>query len=127
MDLVKQCQGYLCPTCGCSLIRLGIDPDRAPTAMYQDQEYRFCCEQCIKPFLDKPQEYLEEIKEMVICPTCLGEKQRSQVVSVTVNGESIYFCRCPCCINEFQKSPEPLGKLIKKRFGKQSTFKIMPV
>ena len=115
MDLVKQNQGYLCPTCGCSLFRLGIDPMTAPSTDYQGQEYRFCCEGCVTPFLENPQFYLEEIKDMVICPTCLGEKIRGQALCVNINGESIYFCRCPCCIDDFKKSPVSLESLIQKR------------
>ncbi|MCH7498774.1 MAG: YHS domain-containing protein [Nitrospinae bacterium] len=114
-SLVKQNQGYLCPTCGCSLVRLGIDPLTAPSTDYQGQEYRFCCEGCVTPFLENPQFYLEEIKDMVICPTCLGEKTRGQALCVNINGESVYFCRCPCCIDDFKKSPESLERLCQKR------------
>ena len=115
MSLIEKCQGYLCPTCGCSLVRLGIDPLSAPSTIYQVQEYRFCCEGCVTSFLKNPELYLEEIKDMVICPTCLGEKPRGQTLCINIDGESIYFCRCPCCIDDFQKSPESLEMLIQKR------------
>ena len=91
MSLVKQNQGYLCPTCGCSLVRLGIDPLSAPSTDHQGQEYRFCCEGCVTLFLENPQLYVEEIKDVVICPICLGEKTRGQALCVNINGESIYF------------------------------------
>ena len=43
---------------------------------------------------------------------------------IDLNDDSIYFCSCPCCINEFQKSPEPLEKLIKKTVGTADFIKM---
>ena len=33
----------ICPTCGCSLVRLGISKDKAATYSYSGEEYHFCC------------------------------------------------------------------------------------
>jgi YHS domain-containing protein len=87
----------------------------AASTDYQGREYRFCCEGCVTPFLKNPKFYLGEIEDMVICPTCLGEKTREQTLCFSIKGESFYFCRCPCCINDFKKSPVPLESLIQKR------------
>ena len=104
-DLNKQCQGVLCPTCGCSLLRLEIAIDVASRAKFEGDEYYFCCEGCASQFLENPQSYLDEIRDMVICPVCLGEKLKSQTVSIDHRGEPLFFCRCPCCITDFQKNP----------------------
>ena len=55
---------------------------------------------------DKNAEYLEEIKDLVVCPTCLGEKPLKLTVSQRIDEEEFHFCRCPHCLNEFNKNPQ---------------------
>lgn len=42
----------------------------------------------------------------IIGPTCLGEKPKQATTKLNHEGNDIYFCRCPNCIEEFQKNPE---------------------
>jgi YHS domain-containing protein len=107
MDIFKICQGFLCPTCGYSLLRMSIDPNTAPKAFHHGNEFTFCCEECVKPFLEVPEPRLAEIKEMIICPICLCEKRKCHTICITHQGEIVYLCRCPNCITEFKSFPEP--------------------
>ncbi len=50
----------ICPTCGCSLVRLGIAPVPALTFRFRDFEYFFCCADCRDLFVDEPERYLRE-------------------------------------------------------------------
>jgi len=113
MDVFKICQGFLCPTCGYSLLRMNIDPNKAPKTIHQGNEFTFCCEECVQPFLDSPKSYLAEIQDMVICPTCLCEKRKHHTICITYQGEPVYVCRCPNCIAEFTRCPEPYIKRMK--------------
>jgi YHS domain-containing protein len=65
----------ICPTCGCSLVRLGISKDNSIVYDYERKDYRFCCDGCAKIFANSPKKYLREIKNIVVCPTCLGDKE----------------------------------------------------
>jgi YHS domain-containing protein len=65
-----------------------------------------------KIFANSPKNYLREIKNNVVCPTCLGEKSIKHTVNLSHNGTSYYFCRCPHCISEFNKNPEYFIKRI---------------
>ncbi len=38
----------VCPTCGCSLVRLGISKDEAVAHSYESKEYFFCCDGCLE-------------------------------------------------------------------------------
>ena len=98
--------GFICPTCGCSLIRLGIDPKSSPKAEFKGKVYHFCCEECKEIFLQDPERFLEEVKDLFVCPVCLGEKHVSVGVEKTWNGMTLTFCRCPHCFSEFTKNPE---------------------
>ncbi|MGH7449898.1 MAG: YHS domain-containing protein, partial [bacterium] len=64
----------ICPTCGCSLVRLGVARDRAVAYRYHDQEYHFCCRACVDIFITDPEKYLQETSDLVVCPSCLAEK-----------------------------------------------------
>ncbi len=62
----------ICPTCGCSLVRLGIAKGQAPTYGYDGREYRFCCQGCLDVFIADPARRLEETKDLIVCTTCLA-------------------------------------------------------
>ncbi len=96
----------ICPTCGCSLVRLGISKDRANTYSHEGQEYFFCCRGCVDVFAADPETRLEETKDLIVCPTCLAEKPPQSAVTLEHAGEKIHFCRCPHCLEVFQKSPD---------------------
>ena len=43
---------------------------------------------------------------MIVCPTCLAEKPIQQAVELTLAGQTVHFCRCPHCVEAFQKNPD---------------------
>ncbi len=96
----------ICPTCGCSLVRLGISKDKATTYSHEGKEYFFCCQGCVDVFAADPEKRLEETKDLIVCPTCLAEKPPQSAVTLEHAGEEIHFCRCPHCLEMFQKSPD---------------------
>jgi YHS domain-containing protein len=96
----------ICPTCGCSLVRLGISEKSATTLKYKDKVYFFCCSGCAKLFNTEKEKYLKELENTIVCPVCLAEKQREHTTIVTYNNEEIYFCRCPHCISTFKDKPK---------------------
>ncbi len=98
-------QTAICPTCGCSLVRLGISKDKAIPYSYAGEDYLFCCQGCVDLFAIDPGKYLEETKGLIVCPTCLAEKPPQSAVSVEIAGEHVHFCRCPYCVEVFQKNP----------------------
>lgn len=99
-------QTLICPTCGCSLVRLGITRDKAVRRHYNDIEYLFCCDGCAKVFDKDPVAALNETNDLVICPSCLAEKPIDQTVVLTFKGETIYFCKCPYCMTVFKENAE---------------------
>lgn len=98
----------ICPTCGCSLVRLGISRDEAARAEHEGRELLFCCQGCADLFGEDPDRYLGEIRDWIVCPTCLAEKPKHLTVSISHGGQQVYFCRCPCCVDEFLKRPVEL-------------------
>jgi YHS domain-containing protein len=98
----------ICPYCGCSLARLGISHDAATAFAYEGEELLFCCQGCLDGFQSEPERYLTEIRGLIVCPTCLAEKPRELAVALEIGGERVYFCRCPHCVDRFEKDPEPL-------------------
>ena len=96
----------ICPTCGCSLVRLGVSKEKSVTNRSNGQEYHFCCQGCADLFTADPAKHLEQTKDLVVCPTCLAEKPIKSAVTMNVGGQEIHFCRCPYCAEVFQKNPE---------------------
>lgn len=96
----------ICPTCGCSLVRLGITKESAVIQEYQGNTYSFCCDGCAATFQENAEALLEETNSLVVCPSCLAEKPINQTVAVNFRGEVLYFCRCPHCVTVFQENPE---------------------
>ena len=96
----------VCPTCGCSLVRLGIKDTSATKSTYKDESYSFCCSGCAKIFDKNPSKYIEEIKNVIVCPVCLAEKNIAHTTGVKYKNTVIPFCRCPHCISTFEEKPE---------------------
>jgi len=98
----------ICPTCNCSLVRLGITPDKAATYSHNGEKYYFCCQGCADIFSTStdPQKYLDEIEDFIVCPVCLAEKTSQFVVKLEVAGQEVDFCRCPHCHQVFRKKPD---------------------
>ena len=96
----------ICPTCGCSLVRLGISKENAVAYRYNSAEYHFCCQGCVDVFITDPQKYLQKSNDMIVCPSCLAEKPLERAVKSTVAGQEVHFCGCPYCEEVFQKDPD---------------------
>ena len=95
----------ICPRCGCSLVRLGVSKDKAATYSYKGEEYLFCCQQCADMFATDPEQHLQRTKDMVVCPTCLGEKLPASAFTFGHAGEEVHYCGSPSCQEGFQKDP----------------------
>ena len=95
----------ICPTCGCSLVRLGVRNDQATVYRTNGDDYNFCCQGCVDVFITDPRKYLKETKDMIVCPTCLAEKPPEQAVKVKIAGQDVHFCRCQHCQDAFRKDP----------------------
>ena len=98
----------ICRYCGCSLVRLGIARETATAFTYKGEELLFCCQGCLDGFRTEPARYLAETRELIVCPSCLGEKPRPLAAVIEHAGELVYFCRCPHCVERFEKDPESL-------------------
>ena len=96
----------ICPTCGCSLVRLGISKDKATPYTYNDEEYHFCCQGCAEIFDTAPEKYLQELSELIVCSVCLAEKPKIVAVRREIAGEEVHFCRCPHCQDMFRNGPD---------------------
>ena len=96
----------ICPTCGCSLVRLGISNEMSATIHHGGREYRFCCQGCAELFSTDPDKYLRQTEDLVVCPTCLAEKPIELAVTMNIGGHEVHFCGCPYCAELFQKNPE---------------------
>ncbi len=104
----------ICPRCGCSLVRLGVSKDKAATYSYKGEEYLFCCQQCVEMFVTDPEQHLQRTKNVVVCPTCLGEKLPASTFTFEHAGQEVPYCGCPSCQEGFQKDP---GFYIKRLEG----------
>ncbi len=96
----------ICPTCGCSLVRLGVAKDQAVAYNHTSKEYVFCCQGCADLFTTDPQKYLQESNDLIVCPTCLAEKPRQLAVKLEIAEQDVYFCRCPHCEELFRGDPD---------------------
>ena len=106
-------RSVICPTCGCSLVRLGISREAATHHEHEGRELHFCCEGCLSRFLADPDHHLDQGRDIVVCPTCLGEKPLAVAVPVELDGTTLYFCGCPHCEEAFDRDPEGLtGRLV---------------
>ena len=98
----------ICPSCGCSLVRLGVELAIAKTSEYAGIRYSFCCQGCLDLFVTDPEKYIREIADVIVCPTCLAEKHIDSTVTLEYQGGTVHFCRCPSCQTAFQKDPDRL-------------------
>jgi YHS domain-containing protein len=95
----------ICPTCGCSLVRLGIAPVPSLSFRHEGVEYFFCCSGCRDLFVHEPKCYLQETDSLEVCPVCLAEKPASHTVRTEYADHVFHFCRCPQCLEEFHRRP----------------------
>lgn len=102
----------ICPPCGCSLARLGISKKEDVVYSHKGEEYRFCCDGCLDIFKTNPKKYLQEISNLVVCPTCLKEKPKQWTSKIEHKGTTFYFCRCPHCEEAFKERPNFYIKIL---------------
>ena len=95
----------ICPYCGCSLVRLLVSRDKAATFSYAGTEYYFCCQGCADLFAADPEQHLERTKDVIVCPTCLGEKPPAATFTFEHAGQEVPYCGCPHCQQLFEKDP----------------------
>jgi YHS domain-containing protein len=100
----------ICRTCGCSFVRLGVRRESAVHHAYEGRELHFCCEGCLDRFLVDPDHYLDRSRDIVICPSCLGEKPVDVAVRVERDGTTLHFCGCPHCEDVFDRDPDGLTR-----------------
>jgi len=96
----------ICRTCGCSLVRLGVSNEKAVAGSYDGKEYHFCCQGCADLFMKDPKKYLQDTNDLIVCPTCLAEKPLQWAVKLKIAGQEVHFCRCPYCVEVYQKAPD---------------------
>ena len=102
----------ICPACGCSLVRLRVTPESAATLVHKGEELRFCCDGCAAVFSHNPDQLLDEISDVVVCPGCLAEKHIAHTVELQHEGAVVRLCRCPGCAEAFRNDPDRLlGRL----------------
>jgi YHS domain-containing protein len=111
----------LCPTCGCSLVRLGIPRSKAVSYIHDGTELFFCCLSCLHEFVRDPQRFLDEVAQIFVCPVCLAEKPRHQGVTKIVESLHITFCRCSHCYYTFLENPEYYVSRLKADYGEGPT------
>jgi YHS domain-containing protein len=99
-------QTSICPTCGCSLVRLGIGREEAVSYQHSGGEYRFCCEGCVEVFVTDPEKYVREVSNLAVCPVCLAEKPIESTIALEHDGTRLRLCRCPHCAEAFERNPE---------------------
>ncbi len=86
-SLVPLGMSPICPTCGCSLVRLGIEREDAARYEHRGEELLFCCQSCVELFRDHADTYLAQIRDWSVCPTCLAEKPEHLTVSISHEGQ----------------------------------------
>jgi uncharacterized protein YbaR (Trm112 family) len=86
-------KSVLCPTCGCSLVRLQISREQAVHLTYDGADYY--CDGCARVFRSDSERYLAQIRDVVVCPACLGEKLSAVTTTLQHSGMTVNFCGCP--------------------------------
>jgi formate dehydrogenase maturation protein FdhE len=107
-ELHPRARTAICPACGCSLVRLRVDRDRAVKIVHEDEELHVCCDGCAGVFAEDPDRLLTEIRDVVVCPGCLAEKPVAHTVELEHQGASVRLCRCPHCADAFRSDPDHL-------------------
>ena len=112
----------ICRTCGCSLVRLGISKEQAVAYSHNGEEHHFCCQGCTDLFITDPPKYLQETSNLIVCPSCLAEKPPEMTVKLEISGQEMNFCRCPYCVDVFQKDPDFYIKRLEGTIANESAI-----
>ncbi|BDB98481.1 YHS domain-containing protein [Saccharolobus caldissimus] len=106
----------ICPVCKCSLQRLILLGSgkllkisevsrKVPLTIYNGLKYYFCCEDCRERFLKNPEYYINESKNVVVCPVCFAERDRGNAIKIEYQSLEVYTCGCPHCEEAFLNDP----------------------
>lgn len=96
----------ICPGCLSSLVRLGMHKSTAVAHNYHGREYYFCSRECVDVFERDGERYLLELKDLIVCPVCLGERYLRSTALANVAGSSYYTCRAPRCREYLAEAPD---------------------
>jgi len=96
----------VCPGCLSSLVRLGMHKSTAVAHNYHGREYYFCSRECVNVFERDAERYLLELKDLIVCPVCLGERYLRSTGLASVDGSSYYTCRAPRCQDFLTEAPD---------------------
>ena len=96
----------ICPGCLSSLVRLGMHKATGVAHNYRGREYYFCSRDCVDVFEGNPERSLQELKDLIVCPVCLGERYIRSARLAAVEGSIYYTCRAPRCQEYFQEAPD---------------------
>lgn len=96
----------VCPGCLSSLVRLGRHKATGVAHNFRGREYYFCNRDCVDVFESNPERSLQELKDLFVCPVCLGERYIRSAQQAAVEGSIYYTCRAPRCQEYFQEAPE---------------------
>jgi len=101
---------------------LGISEDKASKGSYNGNELYFCCDGCTDLFVNDPEKYIKETSDLIVCPTCLAEKPRNSATKLNVEGQDVYFCHCPHCMDLYKKDPEFYINRLKGNIPNEGVF-----
>lgn len=96
----------VCPGCLSSLVRLGMHKATGVAHNYRGREYYFCSRGCVDVFESNPERSLQELKDLIVCPVCLGERYSRSAQLAAVERSIYYTCRAPRCQEYFQEAPD---------------------
>ncbi len=96
---------FICPYCGCSLVRLGVSKDKAATYSYKGEEYLFCCQGCADLFVADPEQHLQRTKDLVVCQNCLAEKPPASAFTFKYAGQEVHYCGLSVLPRRVSKGP----------------------
>jgi len=96
----------VCPGCLSSLVRLGMHKSTSVAHNYAGREYYFCSQGCVDVFERDAERYLLELKGLIVCPVCLGERYERSAAYVAVEGSVYFTCRAPRCGEYLREDPD---------------------
>lgn len=96
----------ICPGCLSSLVRLGMHKSTSVAHNYAGREYYFCSRGCVDVFERDAERYLLELKDLIVCPVCLGERYQRSTTYVAVEGSVYFTCRAPRCGEFLKEDPD---------------------
>ncbi len=96
----------ICPGCLSSLVRLGMHKTTSVAHNYAGREYYFCSRGCVDVFERDAERYLLELRGLIVCPVCLGERYERSATYVAVEGSVYFTCRAPRCGELLREDPD---------------------